>query len=59
MTAKATPGRFRGFALVRDKDGKPKIDNYSTLPVEIFNMLSEDEKLEAIKNGFNAHNHNS
>ncbi len=36
----------RLFALVRDKDGRPKIDNPETLPPEIRAMLTPEERKE-------------
>ena len=45
----AQPGGFKGFALVRDKDGNPKIDNPETLPQQIKDMLTDEEYLTIYK----------
>lgn len=37
---------LKGFALVRDKDGKPKIDDYKNCPDEIKALLTLKEKEE-------------
>jgi hypothetical protein len=34
------------YGLVRDKNGRPKIDDPSTMPVEIIAMLTDAEKQE-------------
>ena len=39
-------GKFKGFGLVRDKDGKPKIDNPATLPQQLKDMLTDAEYLK-------------
>ena len=36
--------KVSGFMLVRDKDGKPKIDDPENIPREIFDMLTEKEQ---------------
>lgn len=46
----ANSSKFKGYALVRDKHGKPKIDDPMNLPKPIFDMLTEEEKKE-IYNG--------
>jgi hypothetical protein len=43
---KSTSGKFKAFALVRDKDGKPKIDDPATLPAELFKALTAKEVKE-------------
>jgi hypothetical protein len=48
---KATTGRVKAHALVKDKDGKPKIDNIKGIPPQIWEMLTEQEQKEVIKNG--------
>ena len=35
---------FRAFGLVRDKDGRPKVDDPSSLPPEVVAMLSKEDK---------------
>lgn len=37
-------GKFKGFALVRDKDGNPKVDDPDNLPPEIYNALTDKDK---------------
>ena len=44
-------GKVKAFALVRDKSGKPKIDNIKGIPNQIWDLLTDDEKTEVIKNG--------
>lgn len=53
VTAKA---KARLFGLVRDKDGNPKIDDWATLPAEIKQMLTPEEraKFEAQHKGDSA-----
>lgn len=55
---KATPGAFKGYALIRDKEGNPKIDDPMNLPKPIFDMLTKKEK-EEIYNGSYPHYDNS
>ena len=51
MTSVTAPKiKLKGYALVRDEHGKPKIDNPMNLPKPIFDMLTEEEK-EEIYNG--------
>jgi hypothetical protein len=38
--------KWKAFALIRDKDGKPKIDDKNNIPEQIWNMLTETEKQE-------------
>ena len=42
-------GKFKGYALVRDKHGNPKIDNPETLPQQIKDMLTDAEYLTIYK----------
>jgi len=42
VTAKKTV--LKGFALIRDKYGKPKIDDYKNCPAEIKAMLTNEER---------------
>jgi len=51
----APPGKFKAFALVRDKDGKPKIDDPKNCPPEILEMLTDEEK-EELFNGAHPRN---
>ena len=46
MDVSAKKAKFKGFALVRDKGGKPKIDDYKNCPEEIKAMLTQTEKEE-------------
>ena len=55
MNVSATRTKFKGYALVRDKDGKPKIDNPATLPRPIFDMLTEEEKEEIYHGSYPCH----
>lgn len=48
---KPSIGKVKAYALVRDKDGKPKIDDIHGVPESIWELLTEDEKLEVIKHG--------
>ena len=45
-TLKVGEGKWTGYCLVRDKDGKPKIDDPATLPQQIRDMLTDDEYFE-------------
>jgi hypothetical protein len=45
-TVAASFGKFIGYILVRDKDGKPKIDDPMNLPKQLFDMLTDSEKEE-------------
>lgn len=51
----AKPMKIKAYALVRDKHGRPKVDDPSTLPPEIINALSKED-LEYI---YGPHSHNS
>ena len=44
VTAKKTA--LKGFALIRDRHGKPKIDDYKNCPKEIKGLLTKKEKQE-------------
>jgi len=41
VNAKKT--KFVGFGLIRDKNGKPKIDDYKNCPQQIKDMLTKNE----------------
>ena len=41
--AKAENVKTKGFGLVRDKNGNPKIDDYKNCPQEIKAMLTKTE----------------
>ena len=38
--------QFRGYALVRNAEGKPKFDDIFNIPVEIWLTLADHEKRE-------------
>lgn len=44
MNISAPKVKIKAFAIVRDKDGNPKVDNPDTLPKEIIDALSEKDK---------------
>ena len=46
MKTNAGKIKLKGFGLVRDKNGKPKIDDYKSCPKEIKDMLTKQEKEE-------------
>ena len=46
----AQRGKFKAFGIVRDKYGKPRIDDPDNLPKEIWDMLTPEEQQE-IENG--------
>ena len=39
----AQSGKFRGYALVRDANGKPLIDDPHSCPKQIKDLLTDDE----------------
>ena len=45
---KTLPGRFKGYGLVRDENGKPVFDDINHIPDPIWNMLTEKEQEEII-----------
>lgn len=55
MDVMAGKVKLKGFGLVRDKDGKPKIDDYKNCSEVIKSMLTQEEK-EVYENGFNSRN---
>ena len=52
MKASSQVGKMKGYALVRDKDGRPKIDDIHNIPGPIWDMLTAAEQQE-IQNGRN------
>jgi len=44
MSSKAKASNFKGYLLVRDKDGKPKFDDIFNIPTYFWNTLTESEK---------------
>ncbi len=55
MNQKANPVKIKGYILVRDKDGKPLIDSPETLPQQLFNLLTEQEKEEIYHGTYPCH----
>ncbi len=49
INVKAEKPTFKGFVLVRDKNGKPKIDDYNNCPDERKALLTPAEKEELEK----------
>lgn len=43
---KMKPGKTKAYGLVRDSNGKPKIDNIEKIPRPIWEMLTSGEKQE-------------
>lgn len=58
IVTQAISGKFKGNGLVRDKDGKPKIDDYENCPEDIKALLTKEER-EVFENGINTHNSSS
>lgn len=50
-TAKAQRGRIKGYALVRDSNGKPRIDNIHGIPEGVWDLLTPEEQQEVRENG--------
>ena len=44
MKIGASQGKVKAYALVLDKDGNPKVDDPFSIPLEIYNSLSESQK---------------
>lgn len=42
MAKAAKPGKFRGFALVRDPRGVPKVDDWDNLPAPIKQLIEQE-----------------
>ena len=42
--------KMKAYGLVRDKNGKPKVDDINNCPPEILNMLTKQE-IEELKHG--------
>ena len=38
------PNGFLAYALIRDKHGRPKIDDISKLPKQVWDALSQEDK---------------
>lgn len=58
MKVKVQPGKVKTFGLIRDKDGKPRIDDINNIAKPIWDMLTDKEQQE-IKDGTNTYNSNS
>lgn len=48
---KTLPGRFKGYGLVRDENGKPIFDDINHIPDPIWNMLTvkEQEEINSVR----------
>ena len=44
----AKKGKVKGYALIRDKEGKPKIDDVKNCPPELWALLTDIEKEELL-----------
>jgi hypothetical protein len=44
MNVTAQKTELKGYALIRDKNGKPKIDDYENCPEAIKLMLTDEER---------------
>ncbi len=49
---KTSIGKITGYALVRDKEGRPKFNDINNIPKVFWDLLTEKEK-EEIQNGRN------
>ena len=52
------PGKIKGYALVRDRFGMPKLDNFNdVLPKEIWDFLTDTDKqfIKEKRDGINTH----
>jgi hypothetical protein len=59
MKVKVSPGKFKGYGLVRDKNGKPKFDDIMKhIPGPIWDQLTNDERQE-IEDGRNTRGRDS
>ena len=45
---KTQPGKFKGYGLVRDENGRPVFDDASNIPGPLWDMLTEAEQEEII-----------
>jgi hypothetical protein len=55
MKVQASPGEWKGAALVRGPDGRPKFDSILGIDYRIWSMLTDDEKREIQANGGYSH----
>jgi hypothetical protein len=46
---KVDSGKWKGYALVRDANGVPKVDDPATLPEQIKEMLTDEEYFSIYK----------
>ena len=44
MNTKAQKVKIKGYGLVRDKDGRPLIDDYNKCPEELKALLTTEER---------------
>jgi len=44
LSVKAGEAVMKGYALVRDKNGNPKVDHPENIPTEVWDQLSEKDK---------------
>ena len=42
----ARPSKLKGYGLVRDRDGRPKLDKITDIPKPIWALLTQDERRE-------------
>ena len=40
----ANKPKMKGYALIRDKNGRPKIDDINHIPKEIWEILTDEDK---------------
>lgn len=43
MKAEASPGKYKGFMLVRDSEGNPIFDDYLNIPQEISHVFTSED----------------
>ena len=48
-------GRIKAFILIRDKYGRPKIDDVENCPAEIWDALTDEEKEELLNGSDSQH----
>lgn len=47
----APQGKIKAYALIRDADGKPVIDNIHGIPIGLWQLLTFEERIEIQKQG--------
>jgi len=51
MKIGSQPGKWKAFGLIRDKNGKPKVNkDINKIPQQVWDMLTPEEQ-EEIENG--------